>query len=95
MSSDNQQSDQEFGANQWLVEEMYAQWLANPDSVDKEWLPIMERFHAAKGGSVTPTVAPTPVTGSIPLVAKTTKVEPQPTPIPAQPVRSEEHTSEL
>ncbi len=87
MSSDNQQSDQEFGQNQWLVEEMYAQWLTNPDSVDKEWLPLLERFHQSKGGQVAPAapVETTP-TGSVPLVAKTTKVEPQPTPIPAQPV---------
>ncbi len=87
MSNDNQQSDQEFGQNQWLVEEMYAQWLTNPDSVDKEWLPILERFHQSKGGQVTPAapVERTP-TGSVPLVAKTTKIEPQPTPIPAQPV---------
>jgi 2-oxoglutarate dehydrogenase E1 component len=87
LSSDNQQSDQEFGQNQWLVEEMYAQWLTNPDSVDKEWLPLLERFHQSKGGQVAPAapVETTP-TGSVPLVAKTTKVEPQPTPIPAQPV---------
>ena len=88
MSNDNQQSDQEFGANQWLVEEMYSQWLANPDSVDKEWLPILERFHQAKGTVAAPAtpVSPAPTTGSIPMVAKTTKLEPQPTPIPAQPV---------
>ena len=88
MSNDNQQSDQEFGANQWLVEEMYSQWLTNPDSVDKEWLPILERFHQVKGGAVAPAapVAQAPTTGSIPMVAKTTKLEPQPTPIPAQPV---------
>jgi len=88
LSSDNQQSDQEFGANQWLVEEMYSQWLTNPDSVDKEWIPILERFHQAKGGVTTPVSPPTqtPTTGSIPIVAKTTKLAPQPTPIPAQPV---------
>ena len=32
MSGDNQQSGQDFGANSWLVEEMYAKWLTNPDA---------------------------------------------------------------
>jgi len=94
LSSDNQQSDQEFGANQWLVEEMYSQWLANPESVDKEWLPMLERFHQSRTGQSAPStpvtppqaasVVEAPATGSVPLVARTTRVQPQPTPIPAQ-----------
>jgi len=87
LSSENSQSDQsgEFGANQWLVEEMHEQWLANPDSVDKEWWPILERFNAARNGQVSPAAAPVaqPVAPAAP-VAKTTKVEPKPQPIPAQ-----------
>jgi len=74
---------------------MYGQWLVNPDSVDKEWQPILERYHQVKlGQPVSPVIsapvaANTPVTdatptGSIPLVAKTTRVEPKPQPIPAQ-----------
>jgi 2-oxoglutarate dehydrogenase E1 component len=91
---DNSQSSQEFGANQWLVDEMYGQWLVSPDSVDKEWLPILERYHQEKlGQPVAPIVsAPaatdlaneTTPTGSVPLVAKTTRVEAKPQPIPAQ-----------
>ena len=90
---DNSQSGQEFGANEWLVDEMYGQWLANPDSVDKEWQPILERYHQNKQGqpvtAVAAPVATTPVvestpTGSVPLVARTTRVEPMPQPIPAQ-----------
>ena len=85
---------------------MYGQWLANPESVDKEWLPLLESFHQQKSGqvsvapAVTPAVQPAAVsepapTGSIPLVAKTTRVEPQPTPIPAQaPVASAPQTDE-
>jgi len=74
---------------------MYGQWLVNPDSVDKEWQPILERYHQVKLGQpvspviAAPVAANTPVTeatptGSIPLVAKTTRVEPKPQPIPAQ-----------
>ena len=92
---DNSQSGQEFGANEWLVDEMYGQWLVNPDSVDREWQPILERYHQVKLGQPVPPVvasaviASTPVvestpTGSVPLIAKTTRVEPKPQPIPAQ-----------
>jgi len=92
LSDDNSQSSQEFGANEWLVDEMYSQWLVNPESVDKEWQPILERYHQIKLG--TPVTPVTPVTsaavveatatGSIPLVAKTTRVEAKAQPIPAQ-----------
>ena len=91
---DNSQSGQEFGANEWLVDEMYGQWLVNPDSVDKEWQPILERYRQIKLGQPVTVVVPTPApttpiaettpTGSVPLVAKTTRVEPKPQPIPAQ-----------
>ena len=27
-----------FGANEWLVEEMYERWQADPNSVDAAWL---------------------------------------------------------
>ena len=94
MSSESSQTDQsgEFGANQWLVEEMHEQWLANPDSVDKEWWPILERFNAARNGQAAPAAAPVvspvapvaaPAASAAP-VAKTTKIEPKPQPIPAQ-----------
>jgi len=73
---------------------MYGQWLVSPDSVDKEWLPILERYHQEKlGQPVTPIgsapaataiASETTPTGSVPLVAKTTRVEAKPQPIPAQ-----------
>jgi len=94
VSVDNSQSGQEFGANQWLVDEMYGQWLVSPDSVDKEWLPILERYHQEKLGqpvapigsapAATAIASETTPTGLVPLVAKTTRVEAKPQPIPAQ-----------
>jgi len=92
---DNSQSSQEFGANQWLVDEMYGQWLLNPDSVDKEWVPILESYHLEKQGQPAAPIVSAPVvpispvtestsTGSVPLVAKTTRVEAKAQPIPAQ-----------
>ncbi|RBO72662.1 2-oxoglutarate dehydrogenase E1 subunit family protein, partial [Microbacterium sp. H6] len=35
-----------FGANSWLVEELYEQFKVNRDSVDKEWWPILEKYHS-------------------------------------------------
>jgi 2-oxoglutarate decarboxylase len=116
LSNTDENSQNEFGANQWLVEEMYEQWVINPDAVDKEWWPILERYHATQPSSASssapaiaettpnaqiPAPAPTheaatvneqpsaapahvePVEGSQ-LVAKTTRVEAKPQPIPAQ-----------
>jgi 2-oxoglutarate decarboxylase len=54
LSNADENSQNEFGANQWLVEEMYEQWVTNPDAVDKEWWPILERYHAAQSGNLTP-----------------------------------------
>jgi len=103
LSGENSQQDQSgaYGANEWLVDEMYAQYLVNPDSVDKTWWPILENYHPqtsvqapAPAAPVAPAApaavvqeAPVEVstaTSSIPIVAKTTRVEPKPQPIPAQ-----------
>ena len=67
---------------------MYEQYKVNPDAVDKEWWPILEKFHSMQTStpsvpaspSVTPPAAPADAT----IVAKTTRVEPKPQPIPAQ-----------
>ena len=70
--SDNNNSDSDFGANQWLVEEMYSQWLANPDSVDQSWQPILERHHLThQADSTAIAVSDTeahPTTGSITVI---------------------------
>ena len=70
--SDNNNSDSDFGANQWLVEEMYSQWLANPDSVDQSWQPILERHHLTQhADGTTAAVSDTeahPTTGSITVI---------------------------
>ena len=99
MSGNDENSQDEFGANEWLVEEMYNQWKSSPDSVDKEWWPILERYaaHQSNGSTPAPT-APTAPTAPMaapaaqpavaaetgPMIAKTTRIEPKPQPIPAQ-----------
>ena len=49
----------EFGANEWLVDEMYERYLVDKNSVDQSWWPILEGYH--------PVTDPTP-TSSIPVV---------------------------
>jgi 2-oxoglutarate dehydrogenase E1 component len=81
----------DYGANSWLVDEMYQKYRQNPDSVDKEWWPILENYKPSEASPATPlpsTPATPPqvsdATSSIPVIAKTTAVEAKPQPIPAQ-----------
>jgi len=105
LSIETGHGENEFGANEWLVEEMYSQYKQNPGSVDQSWLPTLQRYeqHIASRASHTsgaPTATETtaapaaysaaaaaPATGGIPtapMVARTTRVEARPAPIPAQ-----------
>ena len=55
-------SAQDFGANDWLVDEMYEQYLANPSSVDPAWV---EYFKNNKPGA--PVTAAQPNKGVPPV----------------------------
>ncbi len=44
----------DFGANEWLVDEMYEQYQADKSSVDPSWWPILEKYQAAKNGDAAP-----------------------------------------
>jgi 2-oxoglutarate decarboxylase len=52
----------EFGANEWLVDEMYERYIVDKNSVDPTWWPILDSYK--------PTVDPTPTT-SIDVVTPT------------------------
>ena len=41
----------EFGANEWLVDELYEQYVADKNSVDKSWWPVLESYRANTGGA--------------------------------------------
>lgn len=91
--------DGDFGANSWLVDELYDQFKADRNSVDKEWWPILENYTpdavptppaspqpTAPTNPVSeqhPLTAPIPVIGTQP-VAKTTAKPAKQAPIPAQ-----------
>ena len=90
MSSSNPGNTQaDFGANEWLVAEMYAQWLENPDSVDKSWIPILERYQQTQAGATaTPSAPPAqPATANTEAItmpiAKTTDTGSFSAPVPA------------
>jgi len=41
----------EFGANEWLVDEMYERYLVDKNSVDKAWWPVLESYHQTANGA--------------------------------------------
>ena len=42
-------NDGEFGANEWLVAEMYDQFAKDPSSVDEAWWPVLESYRKTQG----------------------------------------------
>src|SRR5688572_29091276 len=84
----------EFGANEWLVDEMYERYLVDKNSVDQSWWPILEGYHPVKDPTPTssipvqapdappaPAAEPAPQTGATPI-ARTTSAPAKPQPIP-------------
>ena len=72
-------SAQDFGANDWLVDEMYEQYLANPTSVDPAWI---EYFKNNKPGAPATSAAPNK---GVPPVPKAQQKAAQPAPVVSQP----------
>ncbi len=57
-----------FGANSWLVEEMYEQYRANPDSVGESWREFFEDYRSVSEAAHPPqTVAEAPATLASPV----------------------------
>jgi 2-oxoglutarate decarboxylase len=57
---ENDEGSSEFGANEWLVEELYEQFKVDKRSVDESWWPILESYHStvvSKGGSASAVTA--------------------------------------
>ena len=57
------QSGQDFGANDWLVEEMYERYQSDPTSVPSEWVTYFQNNPQAGSATQTP-VAPTSAPGA-------------------------------
>ncbi|TPW75933.1 multifunctional oxoglutarate decarboxylase/oxoglutarate dehydrogenase thiamine pyrophosphate-binding subunit/dihydrolipoyllysine-residue succinyltransferase subunit [Schumannella soli] len=74
-----------FGANEWLVDELYERYLVDKESVDRSWWPVLEARHAQASASTSSD--PTPTT-SIPIVSESaapaqTEAAPAPAAAPA------------
>lgn len=97
MPENNSSVDQDlFGANSWLVDELYKRFIQDKNSVDPSWWPTLEHIQQAGGdinaglrkaqeqkSTQTPqTAGPKPQIHSS-VEAKTTSVAPKETPIPA------------
>src|SRR6202453_1560429 len=48
----------DFGANEWLVEELYQRYLADPSSVDRAWWSFFADFRPAVGNGASVPAAP-------------------------------------
>jgi len=69
-------SSGEFGANEWLVDEMYELYLKDKNLVDQSWWPTLESYHR------TDDPTPTGVINTLPA-AESAPVEPAPAPAPS------------
>ncbi len=78
-------SDGEFGANEWLVAELYEQFSKDKNSVDKAWWPILEAYQPEPA----PASAPEPAAAIVQPAPPASDAHPVTAPIPvvgAQPV---------
>ena len=66
----------EFGANEWLVDEMYERFLADPQSVDKAWWDFFSDFTPAPGGSGSTPKPNAPRAGTPPVPKSAQKAAP-------------------
>ncbi|MDO9590457.1 MAG: 2-oxo acid dehydrogenase subunit E2, partial [Microcella sp.] len=67
----------EFGANEWLVEELYEQYKVDRNTVDPSWWPILDSYHKSSppAGEAPPASAPIevpPAPAAVPDVPTTT-----------------------
>src|SRR5262245_28805981 len=72
----------DFGANEWLVEELYQRYLADPGSVDRAWWSFFADYQPTLPNGAAPT-GPQPVTGL--RSAAPTAPAPTPAAAPAPP----------
>jgi 2-oxoglutarate decarboxylase len=59
-TSDPSPAASDFGANEWLVEDMYERYLADPGSVDAAWHDFFDDYRPATGPAQEPAQEPSP-----------------------------------
>jgi 2-oxoglutarate dehydrogenase E1 component len=75
----------DFGANEWLVDEMYERWQADPSSVDPAWNTFFQDYRPAAEGSASPDAPTAPSTGAAAVRPVSTRTPTPPVPAPAPP----------
>lgn len=90
---------EQFGANEWLVDEMYERYLQDPSSLDKTWLDFFAQFipslESAQQAGVSPQV-PRPSMPPVPKGATTQPVVPERTLIqPSAQITEGTHTQPI
>src|ERR1700722_14415188 len=86
--SGSAQQQANFGANEWLVEELYQKYLADPGSVDRAWWSFFADYQPALANGTGPqpviSVARTAAAAAPPAPPEP-QVAPQPQPAPPAP----------
>src|SRR3954452_5256183 len=59
-STDNPSHLGDFGANEWLVEDMYERFLTDPDSVDAAWHDFFADYRPGRSNGTPKAQAPAP-----------------------------------
>ncbi|KQZ07550.1 alpha-ketoglutarate decarboxylase [Agromyces sp. Root1464] len=85
-SGSDETTSGEYGANEWLVDEMYEKFLVDPQSVDKTWWPVLEHYRQVKtegadpttGAPATDAAAATPAAEAAPPAAPAGSTPPAP-----------------
>ncbi|WP_199183985.1 hypothetical protein, partial [Cryobacterium sp. Y57] len=76
----------EFGANEWLVDELYERYLIDKKSVDESWWPVLESYHQTANTPTTANAAPQAAAPAAPAPAAPAPAAPAPAaPAPAAP----------
>src|SRR5579859_8008370 len=77
----------DFGANEWLVEELYQRYQADPSSVDRAWWSFFADYQPALGNGRAPAPAEAPpvVAQAAPAPAAVATASPDTVPSPAAP----------
>ncbi|MEX2983627.1 multifunctional oxoglutarate decarboxylase/oxoglutarate dehydrogenase thiamine pyrophosphate-binding subunit/dihydrolipoyllysine-residue succinyltransferase subunit [Streptomyces sp. C36] len=67
-----------FGPNEWLVDEIYQQYLQDPNSVDRAWWDFFADYKPGQTAAAPPTDAGAPVTPAAPAPAPVAPAQPAP-----------------
>jgi 2-oxoglutarate dehydrogenase E1 component len=76
--TENGGAAEEFGANEWMVEELYERFVVDKNSVDQAWWPTLEKYAAKSGftAPATPSVTPPTAATTPPATAPSTATQP-------------------